>query len=178
MQNIGLGKSYYFHITMYMISYMFARLCVISLVNTKGKQNRRPQTDRRIVSPFYLQSTNKVALVDVVRAQVTLSGVGQEHHYTLAFIFSSLSHFNGGFKCCTRGVTAQDAFLGSGQVGGFNGVLVAHLNHLVKNIGIEHVGYKTGTNALNFMGTGLTAGEDGTCLRLYGNDLDIGIALL
>src|SRR5690554_7630971 len=93
-----------------------------------------------------------MSLVDVVRAQVTLSGVGQEHHYTLAFIFSSLSHFNGGFKCCTRGVTAQDAFLGCGQVGGFNGVLVAHLNHLIVNTGIEHVGYKTGTDALNFMG--------------------------
>ena len=72
----------------------------------------------------------------------------------------------------------QHALLVADLLAGGKGVLVGDGDDLIVDLGVQHVGHKAGTDALNLVRARSALAQHGGGSRLNGHDLDVGVLAL
>ena len=103
--------------------------------------------------------TGRGSVLEQLRADVSLTGAGQDGDDRLAARFRSRGNFQGGPNGGTRRDPAKNTSGFGQESGGSEGALVCHLHDIVKQRPVQHFRYEAGSDTLDLVGTFLPAGE-------------------
>ncbi|MPM37749.1 hypothetical protein SDC9_84368 [bioreactor metagenome] len=110
--------------------------------------------------------------------EIAFAGIGQQHGDGLTGIFRSPGQLDAGKKRGAAGDSDQQSFLAGGFASGMPGVLGGYRDHFVDQFAVENFGNEIGADALQFVRTGMAAGEQRRVGGFDGDDLDFRTALL
>mmetsp|Transcript_13430 Transcript_13430/g.28145 ORF Transcript_13430/g.28145 Transcript_13430/m.28145 type:complete len:210 (-) Transcript_13430:572-1201(-) len=110
-------------------------------------------------------------VLEECRREVSFSKGRNDGYDALSLVFGALGNLRGGQDSGTARNSAKDSLLGGHVAGHFHGVVAGDLNDLVEQAGVGVSGNKTGSDSLDFVGTGFSAGEDRRFGWFDGHDL-------
>ena len=93
--------------------------------------------------------------------QVAFSGVWENDDDCLAVVFVERGESEGYGYCCTAADTANETFFFGKSTRHIEGFFVGDLFDFVDDAHVHYVGDESGADALNFVGAGISAGENG-----------------
>ena len=88
---------------------------------------------------------------------IPVAAVRQQSHDRLSGIFRLLRQFQCGVECCTGGNAYQNALMLRDQLCCCKRIIVLYFKNVIIDFGVQGLGYKSGTDTLNLVRTGLPA---------------------
>lgn len=110
--------------------------------------------------------------------EIAVAGIRQKNGNGLAFKFRPFGQLHGSPHSGAGGDAHQHTLPLANQLAGGEGVLIFHGDDLVIHLGVQYVGDKACTDALDLVSAAVALAEDGRALRLHGHHLHSGIFAL